>query len=231
MQKMSLPVFLASCIVVSVLPVTLSQDGKAEFLAECGLDIKFKKKVSGRQQDKYEDQTHVCLWSEAAPQVFFEKIHDEQEVVEIEKPKEYKAIEPSSEEYVHSLKYLSPSTMEGDMSVVLEPVDFQSPRINVKNCPKDDYATLGTCLHNMFAVYDPKQNETITTEVFSRIAESYGMNEVLNDIPSIITSISNLYKFLMDEYGCGSVYKEYPFKYRNANGQIIGGSIDRKSVV
>lgn len=223
---MSLPVFLASCIVVSVLPVTLSKDGKAEFLAECGLDIKFKKKVSGRQQDMYEDQTYVCLWSDAAPQVFFEKIHDEQEVVEIEKPKEYKAIEPSSEEYVHLLKYLSPSTMEGDKTVEVEHVADISKRINVNNCPKDDYATLGTCLHNMFAVYDPKQNEAITTKVFSRIAESYGMNEVLNDIQSIITSISNLYKFLVEKYGRGSVYKEYPFKYRNANGQIIGGSID-----
>ena len=206
--------------------VTLSLDGKAEYLAECGLDVKFKKKVNGRQQDIYEDQTCVSLWNDAGPQVFFEKIHDGQEVVEIEKPKEYKAIEPSSEEYVHSLKYLSPSTMEGDMSVVVEPVDFHSPRINVENCPKDDYATLGTCLHNMFAVYDPKQNETITTEVFYRIAESYGMNDVLNDIPSIITSISNLYEFLKNEYGRGSVYKEYPFKYRNANGQIVGGAID-----
>ena len=206
--------------------VTLSQDGKAEFLAECGLDIKFKEKVNGKQQDKYKDQTYVCLWSDAAPQVFFEKIHDEQEVVEIEKPKEYKAIEPSSEEYVHLLKYLSPSTMEGDKSVEIEHVADISTRINVNNCPKDDYATLGTCLHNMFAVYDPEQDETITAKVFSRIAESYGMNEVLNDIQSIITSISNLYKFLVEKYGKGSAYKEYPFKYRNANGQIVGGSID-----
>ena len=197
--------------------VTLSMNyGKQDFLAECGCTLDLKGCT---------DNTYVCLWGNDAPQVFFEKIHDEQELADITEPDSYAAIKENGTECQHIAKYLSPSTMEGDDCEV-DHIDFISDRIPVKSCTADSYATLGTCIHNMFAVFDPSIDEDLMIQIFKRIAVSYDMATALPVMSPILSAIKSLYKHLEDTYGAGTVHKEYPFMYRNNQGQIVSGSID-----
>ena len=197
--------------------VTLSQNhGKQDFLHECGCELDLK---------GCSDQTYVDLWNEGAPQVFFEKIKDEQDIPTAIEPDTYAAISKKADDCDHIVKYLAPSSMEGNDCEV-EQVAFISNRIDVRSCNADSYAQLGTCIHNMFAVYEPGSDEAQVLLSFRRIAESHEMEEALPDMSTVLSSIQNLYNHLEAKYGKGKVYKEYPFMYRETNGQVICGSMD-----
>ena len=197
--------------------VTLSTNhSKQDFFAECGCPLDLKKCV---------DKTYVDLWKGDAPQVFFEKIHDEQETPDYIEPETYSAISAKTGECGHTVKYLAPSSMEGAECEV-EQVAFISNRIDINSCDADSYARLGTCIHNMFAVYDPDAEEAQMLNTFGRIAESHDMVDCLPDMMSALSSIKSLYEYLEGRYGKGKAHREYPFMYREENGQVICGSMD-----
>ena len=197
--------------------VTLSMNKKnPEFFAECGKSIELK---------TCPDQSYVDLWGCKSPMVFCEDISDEQEVVCVDKPNVYRAIQPSSDDYIPLSRHLSPSTMEGADSEVQHVTDI-SKRIKIDHCPKDKYDILGTCIHNMFAIYRPDESDDKLIQMFGKIVHAHQLSDTLSDAETILSSIKNLHQFLTSNYGPGQCYKEYPFKYRNDQGQIIGGSID-----
>lgn len=198
--------------------VTLSQNGSADFLKECG--IKDDLNVLRDRDNEYLD-----IWDNKAPDVYCEKIHDEQTTPVDEPQYNYKAIKPECESCEHIVKYLSPSTMDGTLSGVELVSDF-AKRIEVNSCPNDEYARLGTCIHDMFAVYEPSRDENVTTDAFRHIVRSHGMSDVLVEISSIVSAIKNLYNYLTENYGAGVAYKEYPFMFSNEMGQTVSGSID-----
>jgi ATP-dependent exoDNAse (exonuclease V) beta subunit len=78
----------------------------------------------------------------------------------------------------------------------------------------------------MFAVYDPAKEEETVIKTFSQIADAHNMSDVLTDKRSIAASVKGLYDYLIEKYGAGKAYKEYPFMYKNDLGQIVGGEID-----
>ena len=43
---------------------------------------------------------------------------------------------------------------------------------------------------------------------------------------TILESIKSLHKHLEGKYGKGKAYREYPFMYREDNGQVVCGSMD-----
>jgi ATP-dependent exoDNAse (exonuclease V) beta subunit len=197
--------------------VTLSTNhGKQDFFAECGCPLDLKKCV---------DKTFVDLWKKGAPLVFFEKIHDEQETPEFIEPETYSAIKEKGGKCEHTVKYLAPSSMDGDDCEV-EHVAFISNRIKADSANAYSYAQLGTCIHNMFAVYDPDADEAKMLKTFRRIAESHDMVDALPDMASALSSIKSLFEYLEGKYGKGKAHKEYPFMYREDNGQVICGSMD-----
>lgn len=197
--------------------ITLSMAGKTqEFLEECGSALAIK---------GCPDQAYVDLWGKTAPMACYELIRDAQEAPEDEVQTEYRAIKPSETECRHIIRNISPSTMEGKDAEV-EPVACITERMTVESCPKDAYAALGTCIHNMFAVYEPSQDEARLLNTFSQIVLAHGMEEVLTDKASVLSSVKSIYEFLSRTYGEGTAYKEYPFMYRNDEGQVVGGSMD-----
>lgn len=195
--------------------VTLSMGGKnQEFLDECGCALNVKGLA---------DQTYHDLWGKDAPMAYYELIRDYQEAPEEDEPVEFKAIRPSDKEYSPLPKHLSPSTMEGEMAEV-EPVDVISERIPCTGT--SDYAAFGTCIHDMFAAYDPSQEDSSAVKAFCQIADAHGMGDVLTEKKSIMAAVKALYTYLAEKYGPGVAHKEHPFMYRNGLGQVVGGSID-----
>ena len=195
--------------------VTLSMGGKTQaFLDECGCALDLK---------GLSDQTYNDLWGKDAPMTYYELIRDAQDTPEKEEETDFKAIKPVEEENPHLLRNIVPSTDKGDKSEV-GAVATVSERISHGNT--SDYATFGTCIHDMFAVYDPAKEEDSVIKTFCQIAEAHDMSEVLTDKKSIVASVKGLYGYLTEKYGSGKAHKEYPFMYKNHLGQIVGGTID-----
>lgn len=197
--------------------ITLSMNHKVqEFFKECGCAPDLKKCT---------DQTYHDLWGGSAPQIFFEKIRDNIPEPQKEDETLYRAIKPSDVECLHIARHLSPSKMEGEDAKVEHVADI-SGRITVNSCPSDRYAALGTCIHDMFAIYDLSMNDADAAKAFTRIAAAHRMGEILPEKGEIVSAVRSLYEYLKRQYGPGKVHKEYPFMYLNEQGQIVNGSID-----
>jgi ATP-dependent exoDNAse (exonuclease V) beta subunit len=50
--------------------------------------------------------------------------------------------------------------------------------------------------------------------------------DALPDMASALSSIKSLFEYLEGKYGKGKAHKEYPFMYREDNGQVICESMD-----
>lgn len=128
-------------------------------------------------------------------------------------------------------KYLSPSKMK-DLALtekvqprVLYPVKDETPHpIQVGN--GDEYDIMGTCIHNIFAIYDPQADAAEMRNKAQNIINAFGMNKMLTDVEGILLSISSIYQYLEKLYGQPvRVEHEVPFR-RETNGQVVSGEMD-----
>lgn len=128
-------------------------------------------------------------------------------------------------------KYLSPSKMKDPALTekvqprVLYPVKDEIPHpIQVGN--GDEYDIMGTCVHNIFAIYDPQADAAKMRNKAQNIINAFGMNKMLPDVEGILLSISSLYQYLEKLYGKPiRVEHEVPFR-RETNGQVVSGEMD-----
>lgn len=126
-------------------------------------------------------------------------------------------------------KFLSPSKLPmledfaAENIEILEDLDCRIAPYNVKDI---NQAAAGTCIHNIFAVYDPKVSHEDNVAVAERIRDGHNMYEVIPDIEKVIVSIEQLYDFLEGTYGPAfSIKHETPFTQSHP-GQIVHGEID-----
>lgn len=135
---------------------------------------------------------------------------------------------PENPELSQEPKYLSPSK--------LPKIDFAEENIKILadlDCRIEPYKTkeenkaaAGTCIHNIFAVYDPTLSHNDNMEKATRIRNGNNMYEVIPDVDKVITSIEKLYAWLEDTYGKPFAIKhEVPFIHP-LPGQIVHGEID-----
>ena len=129
------------------------------------------------------------------------------------------------------VKYLSPSKIDDDTLAkqtkpkVLYPVQNQVPRpITVGH--GEEYDIMGTCIHNIFAIYRPEADRQEMISKAKQTVKSFGMDRMLPDAEGIIDSIAALYQFLEEKYGKAvKIQHEVPFRHEN-NGQVIAGEMD-----
>ena len=130
-------------------------------------------------------------------------------------------------------KYLSPSKMK-DLALtekvqprVLYPVKDEIPHpIQVSHGAEDEYDIMGTCIHNIFAIYDPQADAAEMRNKAQNIINAFGMNKMLPDVEGILLSISSLYQYLEKLYGKPAMVEhEVPFR-RETNGQVVSGEMD-----
>jgi ATP-dependent exoDNAse (exonuclease V) beta subunit len=125
-------------------------------------------------------------------------------------------------------KYLSPSKLpevafaEENIKILAD-LDCRIAPYNTKDI---NQAAAGTCIHNIFAVYDPKVSHEANVAVAERIRNGHNMYEVIPDVDKVIVSIEHLYNYLEATYGTAYAIKhETPF-IQALPGQIVHGEID-----
>ena len=125
-------------------------------------------------------------------------------------------------------KYLSPSKLP-ELEVAQEDIKILADlkcRIEPYNTKKENQAAAGTCIHNIFAVYDPALSHEENVEKATSIRNGNLMYEIIPNTGKVITSIECLYAWLEQTYGkAASIRHEVPF-YHPLPGQMVHGEID-----
>ena len=128
-------------------------------------------------------------------------------------------------------KCLSPSRLEApalQASVqprVIYPVLDETPQ-RIHCGTGDEYDIMGTCIHNIYAIYRPEADRTQMLRRAQRIIDAYGMGAMLPDAGSILRSVDALYSFLERRYGKAfKIAHEVPFRHQ-LDGQVVVGEID-----
>lgn len=150
-------------------------------------------------------------------------------VAEVAKTTSYSRYQyPENPELSREPKYLSPSKLP-KMEIAKEDIEIFSDlncRIKPYNTKEENQAAAGTCIHNIFAVYNPALSHQANVEKATSIRNGNNMYEIIPDTDKVITSIEHLYTWLEKTYGKASAIKhEVPFVHP-LPGQIVHGEID-----
>lgn len=150
-------------------------------------------------------------------------------VAEVAKTTSYSRYQyPENPELSREPKYLSPSKLP-KMEIAKEDIEILSDlncRIKPYNTKEENQAAAGTCIHNIFAVYNPALSHQANVEKATSIRNGNNMYEIIPDTDKVITSIEHLYTWLEKTYGKASAIKhEVPFVHP-LPGQIVHGEID-----
>ena len=124
-------------------------------------------------------------------------------------------------------QYLSPSTIS-DYAGYNAHQDWGKRGIDIptKGWNKADYATIGTCIHDFFAVFTPGDTEGNRLKASSVIG-GYGLMNILEGhIDAVIASADHLYTQLNAQFLCIHTEHEYPFHMQLGTGQILRGEMD-----
>ena len=150
-------------------------------------------------------------------------------VAEVEKNTSYSRYQyPENPELSREPKYLSPSKLS-KMEFAKENIEILTDldcRIEPYNTKDENEAAAGTCIHNIFAVYDPTLSHEENVEKATNIRNGNNMRDVISKPDKVITSIEKLYAWLEQTYGKPLAIKhEVPF-IQPLPGQIVHGEID-----
>ena len=87
-------------------------------------------------------------------------------------------------------------------------------------------ALCGTCVHHIFAAFDPDGGKEKMVEMAGRIITGMGLSQEFPSPESIIDSAAQFFRWLRQEYGAGTPLHELPFVSRQPDGTIIRGEMD-----
>ena len=124
-------------------------------------------------------------------------------------------------------KYLSPSTVI-EYAGYNHHHEFGERGIDIptKGWNKADYATIGTCIHDFFAVFTHGDTEGNKRKLLN-VMGGYGLSGILGGhADAIIASAEHLYTQLNTQFPCIRTEHEYPFHMQLGTGQILRGEMD-----
>ena len=125
-------------------------------------------------------------------------------------------------------KYLSPSKLP---IVQIEPENLEitarfERQIMVHETDHLMMDRIGTCIHNIFAVYYAQASHEENVVRATQIRDGYGLQGALPMVEQVICSIELLYQHLEQKYGkAESIKHEVPF-IRPMDGQVMKGEMD-----
>ena len=161
----------------------------------------------------------------------FVQVEDDGKYKSKPEPSDYYCRKENKSAAVQDVKYLTPSKMEDDtldqqvQPKVLYPVQDQTPR-PIKVGPGDEYDVMGTCIHNIFAIYRPEAAREEMSSKAQQTVDAFCMGRMLPDVGGIIDSIACLYQYLEKQYGKAvKIQHEVPFRYES-NGKVFTGEMD-----
>jgi ATP-dependent exoDNAse (exonuclease V) beta subunit len=176
--------------------ITVSKKGgKLTLLQEIGIKSSISKDVEDSQ----------AIWGEGTIGIPGEIIMPEDKVA-IRPDTTYDLLPKNSSAPSCTLKYLQPSKYENAELVKQVSVNLRYPEDIAKASRIDvgtttQYDTLGTCIHNFMAVYDPDRtaDENITTA--TRIINAFRMADVLPRPEQVVHAAEQLYIWMEQTYG------------------------------
>lgn len=124
-------------------------------------------------------------------------------------------------------KYVNPSTSgaEDAAGLVVKRTDKVKTSFNIAET--DRMASIGTCIHNIYAVYDDKKSHDENVSLAIDMLNANGLCDIASQANGIVVAIEQLYEYLRKHYGeYSEIYHELPIMYKNNKGQIVNGEID-----
>ena len=91
---------------------------------------------------------------------------------------------------------------------------------------KEDSARCGTCIHRIFAAYDPDADRKEMEETARRIIEGMELTAEFPSPESVIDSAAQLFDWLKSKYGEGTAHHELPVLMKQPDGTVIRGEMD-----
>ena len=142
----------------------------------------------------------------------------------------YTIIEKPTTHSERERKYLSPSKItEFSGYFSHESWKEKGTDIETKGWNKDNYATIGTCIHDIFAIYRQGYDENNREKALSIIG-GYGLSDILaGHVDAILRSADWLYNQLQQHFPQTTgdcICNEYPFETTLPNGQHLRGEMD-----
>lgn len=144
--------------------------------------------------------------------------------------KTYSIIEKSTVHSERERKYLSPSKIKKFSGYSShESWKEKGTHIETKGWNKDNYATIGTCIHDIFAIYRQGHDEDNRKKALSVIG-GYGLSGILaGHVDAILRSAEWLYNQLQQHFPQTEgdyICNEYPFEMTLPTGQHLRGEMD-----
>ena len=84
----------------------------------------------------------------------------------------------------------------------------------------------GTCIHHIFAAYNPDGDKSDMVQMADRIIKGMGLANEFPSPESAIDSAAQFFGWLKDVYGEGTAFHELPFVNKQNDGTIIRGEMD-----
>ena len=211
--------------------VEVGQHGKpCSFLTDVLCGIYPKQGWAAKTDKNWTDGTFQEIWGPETPKFFYKEISGE-DAPQAPVAPTYNFLKTKPKSTVTEAKRVSPSVLSDDELVkktttsCLNDDGHPFPQLITKaTSAKDD--EVGTCIHNIFAAFDPESPRMNMVQMAAGTIERHGLKAVLTNPDAIISSIETLYRFLADAYGeAVKIEHEFPFRELR-NGQMTIGSID-----
>jgi ATP-dependent exoDNAse (exonuclease V) beta subunit len=112
--------------------------------------------------------------------------------------------------------------------------DYKTKTVEARRIPlhADEQLTgmsaIGTCIHNIYAAYNPAKGKEASIRMAQTIIDSYSPQvRAAIRAEEVIEAIESLYAYLTKTYGAPNAIKhELPFAHLSKNGQLVHGEMD-----
>lgn len=182
-----------------------------------------------KTQPSWPDGSFQEIWGDKTTKLWYREIDEEDPPADTVTT--YSHLAKAAPSTITEAKRISPSSIEDPalvQSVKVKCLDDDGspfPQKIVKAAQAKDN-DLGTCIHNIFAAYDPAAPRAHMVKMAQDTISRHGLSDTLTSPDAIIESAEVLYAFLRKEYGREtSIEHEIPYRVKQ-NGQMTVGSID-----
>ena len=213
-----------------------------DIFVEVGQHAKENKMITETMKDLYADPkwksqtgkdwgngTCQQIWGPGTPLFYYREMAIDP-APEVHEAETYTYMPEKKPDGTIAAKKISPSSISDDGLVAGSQAECISSdglfRQVISKASEAEDDEVGTCIHNIFATYDPSRPREDMLAIAERTIRRHGLQDVLPQPESIIGSEERLYKILEEKYGKATrIEHEFPFS-EIIDGQTIVGSID-----
>ena len=182
-----------------------------------------------RTEAGWENGTYHEIWGPGTPLFYYREMMIGP-APETGTAKTYSYRQMAEPDETKAAKKISPSSLSDEALVGKAHAECISNggefRQVISSSANGDDDKVGSCIHNIFAAYDPSKSRDSMIALAERTIKRHNLQNVLKKPETVIHSSESLYKFLEERFGKAvRIEHEFPFS-EIIDGQTIVGSID-----